>query len=147
MFATTRLVLLITMLATVMAVCDPKKQETGTLTLTEEQYEDFYCDSTIGLVVEKSDKNKREYRAIQTVSINQLIPPVQVDCWALFDQFMAANKPLFQLWANKHCRTYLSCWCCPGGGLCVAFFVKPKSPPCFKWEAAAYQKTLAVFEP
>lgn len=135
------------MLATVTAVCDPKKRESGILNLTEEQHEDFYCDNTIGLLVEKSDQNKREYRVVQTISIDQPSPqPPQLDCWALFNLYFATNKPTFQIWANKYCRDYRSCWCCPGGGLCVAFFVKPTSPPCRKWENPIYQKNLAVFE-
>lgn len=147
MLSTTKLVLLITMLATVTAVCDPKKRETGTLNLTEDQYDDLYCDSTIVLVVEKSDQSKREYRAIQTISIDQPTHPSPGECWALFNQYLATNKPLFQIWANKFCRDYRSCWCCPnGGGLCVAFAVKPTSPPCWKWVNAVYQKNLAVFE-
>ena len=146
MSSITHLLFFLTMLVTVMAICDPKKRETGILNLTEEQQEDLYCDNTIVLLVEKSDPKKREYRAIQTVSIDQPIQPQEDFCWVLFNLYLTIHKPLFQIWANKYCRDYRSCWCCPTGGLCVAFAVKPTSPPCWKWSTPVYQKILAVFE-
>lgn len=50
---TTGIVMSAIMIFTVMAVCEARKRETGKLILTEEQYEDLYCEYTIGLAVEK----------------------------------------------------------------------------------------------
>ena len=134
------------MLATVMAGCGLKGRETGNLTLTEDQHEDLYCEDTIALAVEKLTSDGREYRALYAIEDIQAIPPPYVDCWAMFNKYMTKNRTIFQKWANKFCRDYRSCWCCPGGGLCVAFVVKPTSPPCFKWADPTYEKSLTVFE-
>ena len=144
--STTGIVMSAIMIVTVMAVCEPRKRETGKLALSEEQFEDLYCEYTIGLAVERLKNEGHEYRAIHTIDSDQVLQPPQPDCWALFNQYLQTNRPTFQKWANKYCRDYLSCWCCPGGGLCVTFVVKPTSPPCLKWANAIYQKTLAVFE-
>ena len=134
------------MLATVMAGCGLKGKETGNLTLTEEQHEDFYCEDTIALAVEKLTSDGHQYRALYTIDDATVFQPPHVDCWAQFNKYMAKNLPLFKRWANKFCRDYRGCWCCPGGGLCVAFVVKPTSPPCYKWADPIYAESLAVFE-
>ena len=146
LFSATGVVISAIMLVTVMAVCEPRKRETGKLILTEEQHEDLFCKYTFALEVERSEGDAHEYRAIRAIDSEQMIPPPVVDCWALFNQYLLTNKPLFQKWANKYCRAYLSCWGCPGGGLFVTFVVQPTSPPCLKWANPVYQKFLAVFE-
>jgi hypothetical protein len=144
--STTGLIMLAVMLTSVLAICPPRKRETGKLILTEEQHGDLFCENAIGLEVERLEPGAHEYRAIRPIFNDQTIIPPKVDCWALFNQYLQTNKPLFQAWANKYCRDYLSCWCCEGGGLCVTFVVKPNSPPCLKLAEPAYQKFLAVFE-
>jgi hypothetical protein len=88
LLSTTGIVMAAMMLVTVMAVCEPRKRETGKLILTEEQYEDLYCEHNIGLVVEKVKSDGHEYRAIHTIDIDQVLQP---DCWALFNQYLLTN--------------------------------------------------------
>ena len=81
-------------------------------------------------------------RPIDDVIISQ--PPI--DCWKLYAAFMKKNKPHFQAIANQNCRDFLGCWCCPGGGLCVTFFVKPTSPPCLMVANPVFAEKIVVRE-
>ena len=144
---TIRLLALALVLMEIIAVPEPLcfGRPSGQLNLDELQHRELFGENTIGMEVKRLDDNGHRYRALQAILIDDIKPP-QIDCWALFQKYMDLNRPTFQAWANKHCKNFINCWCCPGGGLCVTFIVKPNSPPCLKWKFPAYQAILPVFE-
>ncbi|CAF0850796.1 unnamed protein product [Adineta steineri] len=104
--------------------------ETGQVQLTQDQYN--------GLV--ECDKNVLE------VSYDLIIKP-PTNCWTSYNKFMTANIQNFKDWANRNCRNYIGCWCCPQGDLCVTFIVKFDFWHCFIIPPPILVKTILVFEP
>jgi hypothetical protein len=117
-------------------------EETGVLELTEDQFYDLTNDKIDSLQVAKLEEH--QYSSLKS-SPDTNTPPLPVDCWKLSNRYMSANLAIFQAWANKYCRLYRSCWCCPNGGLCVAFFV---NPTCLSSTITdqTYAPKIAVFE-
>ena len=115
---------------------------TGVLQITEDEFNSLNRGKNLQ-VTKAAEHLYTSYRP-GPIIIAPPPPPPPPDCWALFDQYMAANIAAFQAWANTYCLNYMSCWCCPNGGLCIAFFVKPNSFKCNY--VAAYSTKLAVFE-
>jgi len=117
-------------------------EETGVLELTKKQFNDLTNDKIDSLQVTKLEEH--QYSALKS-SIDVSSPPLPVDCWKFFNQYLSANIAIFQKWANDHCRAYRSCWCCPNGGLCVAFFVNP-THSCPIIADQTYESQIAIFE-
>jgi hypothetical protein len=109
-------------------------QPTGILQITKDEFNSL-----------NSGKNLQVTKAAEHLYTSYRpgpIGPQPVDCWTLFDQYINANLATFQGLANKYCIPYRSCWCCPNGGLCVAFFVRPTR----RCHILTYSTKLAVYE-
>ncbi|CAF4264542.1 unnamed protein product [Adineta steineri] len=118
--------------------------ETGQVQLTQDQCNGLVeCDKNV-LEVERTDKH--QYTAVKLVSYDLIIKP-PTNCWTSYNKFMTANIQKFKDWANRNCRNYIGCWCCPQGGLCVTFIVKFDFWRCFIIQPPILVKTLPVFEP
>ena len=111
---------------------------TGVLQITEAEFKTLNGGETVQ-VTKAAEHLYTSYQPGPKVP-----PPPPPDCWAAYTQYMNANIAAFRTWANTYCRPYRSCWCCPFGGLCVAFFVNPTSPRCNT--VIAYSTKLAVYE-
>ena len=126
------------------ATIERGEPETGALQLAKEQYDGLLnCDQHL-LEVEKKDEHL--YSAVRLVSYDIIIKP-PTDCWWRFRLFMALHAANFKEIANKYCRNYIGCWCCPGGGLCVTFVVKPDFWRCFVWQPPIFKEKIPIFEP
>ncbi|CAF1112282.1 unnamed protein product [Adineta ricciae] len=120
--------------------------ETGQLEISEELFKGLAeCDKN---VVEVEPIDKHQYRALKLIPYDIIIKP-PTDCWALYRRFMSANAQKFKDIANKTCKNYIGCWCCPRGGLCVTFIVKPDFWRCFVIDFPIFKEKLPkipVFE-
>ncbi|UJR17959.1 hypothetical protein I4U23_004864 [Adineta vaga] len=150
MYKTLTLILLITVgvFTTINAATIERADiETGELELSEEQYQGLaQCDQN---VLEVELKDKHQYRALKLIPYDIIIKP-PTDCWWRYRLFMALNYQKYKDWANKYCRSYIGCWCCPGGGLCVTFIVKPDFWRCFIIDLPIFKEKIPripVFEP
>ncbi|CAF1402213.1 unnamed protein product [Adineta ricciae] len=120
--------------------------ETGELTLSEEQYRGLTeCDQN---VLEVQLKDKHQYSAVKLIPYDIIVKP-PTDCWWRYRLFMALNYQKFKDWANRYCRSYIGCWCCPSNGLCVTFVVKPDFWHCFVLNIPIFKEKIPripVFE-
>lgn len=121
---------------------DEGNDETGTVSFTRELFLQLFFGPQ--KAVEAKKLGLHRYRATKPIGIDIIIKP-PTDCWKLFNTFMQNNAAIFKAWANKYCRNFMGCWCCPGGGLCVTFFVPPDYQPC-QFTAIAYAQELKTHE-
>jgi hypothetical protein len=127
---------------TTAAVVGNGDDETGVVSLTSDLHRSLFYGKQ--KVVESVKAEAHLYRAIKAIDFDIIFNPPK-DCWKLFSIFMQQNTAIFKQWANKNCRNFIGCWCCPNGGLCITFFVPPDSPPC-KFKEIAYATELKTHE-
>jgi hypothetical protein len=111
-------------------------QPTGTLQITEDEFNSLNS----GKSLQVTNAGKGLYTSYQGPIVNA--PPPKLNCWALFNQYVAAHLTQFRNWANANCRPYMSCWTCPDGSISIAFFVNPT----LSCNIFAYSTKLAVYE-
>ncbi len=114
------------------------------LELTADQYHELSSGKSPYVVVAKIGENQYSGLSPYLDRIIDKKPPV--DCWDLYQKFRAANKAKFEAQANKNCRDFTGCWCCPNGGLCISFIVKP-TRLCLDWTIAVTSVKIAAFQP
>jgi len=125
-------------------VAEGEFEATGELQLTEDQcraLNDGKVDT-----LEAVQLRGHLYSAL-AVDIKDIIIAPQINCWALFDRFMKRNKEIFQAWANRNCRPFIGCWCCPNGGLCITFIVRPNRILCIKPIDIIFKARIPLIEP
>jgi hypothetical protein len=121
---------------TAYAADDDLGEPTGTLQITKREFNALSNDK----IVLVTNAGKGLYTSYQGPIID--VPPPKLNCWKLFDQYVATNLATFRAWANANCRPYMSCWTCPDGSVSIAFFVNPTR----LCPVIAYSTKLAVFE-
>jgi len=125
-------------------VISGEDKETGELQLTEDQ-----CRQLVNGKVDSIDVVQirgHAYSALE-IHIKPIINIPQILCRARYAAFMLKYRFIFQLWANRNCRPYIGCWCCPYTGLCITFIVRPIRLLCLRPIEIVVGPKIPIFEP
>ncbi len=95
---------------------------TGEIAISTEQFRETIEGKVGTLPAVKLEAH--EYSALQSDIDRSGIKPIAT-CSALYQDFVNDNFANFQKWANNNCKNYVGVWCCPSGGECIFFVVKP----------------------
>ncbi|CAF1557215.1 unnamed protein product, partial [Didymodactylos carnosus] len=112
----------------------------GGLDISEVLFNAISASKSNLIEVVPNARTRYQYQARAIIPINN---PPTIDCWVQWNLWYNYWYPSMLSWANYYCRPYRSCWCCNGGGLCIAFFVNFNNPRCYVI-ATQYTQNLAV---